>query len=72
MPLSTWASSLAQIEESLSRASRSVSSKTVGPPVRVLTRGMDMSAIREIKYLQELKHENITEVVRPETGAEDS
>jgi hypothetical protein len=24
--------------------------------------GMDMSAIREIKYLQELRHENITEV----------
>jgi cyclin-dependent kinase 7 len=27
-----------------------------------LTLGMDMSAIREIKYLQELRHENITEV----------
>jgi len=29
-----------------------------------LTSGMDMSAIREIKYLQELRHENITEVCR--------
>jgi cyclin-dependent kinase 7 len=27
-----------------------------------LTLGMDMSAIREIKYLQELRHQNITEV----------
>lgn len=29
---------------------------------RMLSAGMDMSAIREIKYLQELRHENITEV----------
>jgi cyclin-dependent kinase 7 len=31
-------------------------------PVSTLTAGMDMSAIREIKFLQELRHENITEV----------
>jgi cyclin-dependent kinase 7 len=30
--------------------------------VSTLNVGMDMSAIREIKYLQELRHENITEV----------
>lgn len=34
------------------------------PPLRVLQliSGMDMSAVREIKYMQELHHENITEV----------
>jgi cyclin-dependent kinase 7 len=30
-----------------------------------LTKGMDMSAVREIKYMQELHHENITEVLEP-------
>jgi hypothetical protein len=30
---------------------------------------MDMSAIREIKYLQELRHENITEVWNPASFA---
>ena len=34
--------------------------------------GMDMSAIREIKYLQELRHENITEVRRVISGADGS
>jgi cyclin-dependent kinase 7 len=30
-----------------------------------LIAGMDMSAVREIKYMQELHHENITEVFEP-------
>ena len=35
-----------------------------------LTSGMDMSAIREIKYLQELRHENITEVLSCQADAD--
>jgi hypothetical protein len=61
MPSSTWASSLEQTEESPLKASKSDSSKMVRHIWSSLTVGMDMSAIREIKYLQELQHENITE-----------
>ena len=64
MPLYTWVNSLAQTEESLLKASRLDSSRMVHPSPSILTLGMDMSAIREIKYLQELRHENITEVER--------
>src|SRR5271154_7555128 len=35
-----------------------------------LTSGMDMSAIREIKYLQELRHKNITEVLSCQADAD--
>ena len=31
--------------------------------------GLDMSAIREVKYLRELKHENVIEVGRASTLA---
>jgi hypothetical protein len=61
MPLSTWESSLEQTEESPLKASKLDSSKMVRHIWYSLTIGMDMSAIREIKYLQELQHENITE-----------
>jgi len=62
MPLYTWVNSLAQTEESLLKVSRLGSLKMVHPSPFILTLGMDMSAIREIKYLQELRHENIIEV----------
>ena len=67
MPSYTSGNSPAQTDESPSRASRSDSSKMVrchGLLTQTETNpaGMDMSAIREIKYLQELRHENITEV----------
>jgi hypothetical protein len=72
MPLYTWVSSLAQTEESLLKASRLDSLKMVRPSPSILTLGMDMSAIREIKYLQELRHENITEVERLDSMADGS
>jgi hypothetical protein len=72
MPLYTWVSSLAQTEESLLKASRLDSLRMVHLSPSDLTLGMDMSAIREIKYLQELRHENITEVMTLDSGANGS